>query len=147
MLSRNLRKTATERKQGGFILIELIIVLLIIVVLLAILIPLVTHYIDDAKENAELSEARAVKVAIQTIINEDYVDDDIDEFIIYVGHDNLGLSEKGAKEVNALLKMDTGKVDHIKVDNRHILRQFTYFTVNGSKILYKNDIYTTEYIY
>ena len=142
-----LRKTAQSGKNRGFILIELIIVLVIIVLLLAIIIPLVTHYIDDAKESAELSEARAVKVAMQSIINEDYVDDDLEGFLIFVDHDNYSLSDEGKNEVEKLLGMDVGQVDNIYIDDKHTLRELSYITVNGSKINYKDDVYTTEYIY
>ncbi len=146
-MNRALKLINKDNDIKGFILLELIIVLLIIVILLAILIPLVTQNIDDAKESAELSEARAVKVAMQTIINEDYMDDDLDEFIVLVDHENYGLSKEGKKEVERLLNLDVGKADNINVDDNHILRSFSYFTVNGSKINYEGDKYTTEYIY
>lgn len=134
-------------KSEGFILAELVVVLLVIVVLLAILIPLVTGYIDDAKEDAEVSEARSVKVSIQTIIIDDELDENIDEMFEEVDYDNLGLSEEGKKRAEYLLETKIGRVENIEISKEMVLTNFTYFTINGSKIRYNNDKYRVEYIY
>lgn len=142
-----MNKQPIKNKKDGFILLELVVVLVIIIIMLVILIPLITSYIDSAKEKAELSEARAVKVAIQTSIIDDYFDEDIDEFIKLIDHNNYGLTEAGKKEVERLLHTDIGKADNLIIDEEGYLNEFTYITVNGSKIIYDNGSYKTVYIY
>lgn len=146
-MKRLTEKMIKKNENKGFILVELIVVLLVIVILLAILIPMVLDHIEDAKESAELSEARAVKVAFQTLINENYSDDGVKELIENIDYNNYGLSEKGHEEIERLLEMRIGKANRIVIDKNNILREFSYFTINGSKINYKDDKYTTEYIY
>jgi len=141
------KKSAQEKNLNGFILIELMIVLLIIIILLAILIPIVISNIDKAKENAELSEARAVKVAVQTTVINDFTEDNLDKIFESVDYDNKGLSDYGKKEVERLLGMDIGRVEKIIINSRGYLTEFTYFTFNGSKIIYENGKYNTVYIY
>ena len=147
ILYKRISKLRLNGDEKGFVLAELVIVLVIIVLLLAILIPVVTNYVDDAKENAERSEARAVKVAIQTIINEDYIDENINSLVVHMGHKNYGLSEEGQARVEKLLEMNVGRVDNIKIDENNVLSKFTYLTLNGSKVRYDSDKYIIEYIY
>lgn len=145
-LSRN-HKIIKKRKTKGFILAELIIVLVILALLVAILLPLIIHYIDSAKEDAEISETRAVKVAIQTIIIHNEADGDINKMIKYINHDNLGLSKTGKNRVEELLEMEIGRTENIKINNNNVLVQFDYFTINGSKIVFNNGKYKVKYIY
>lgn len=135
------------KKQKGFIVAELIVVLLIIVALLAILIPLVTNYIDDAKRDAELSEARSVAVALQTIIVEDETDKNLNEFIKYVDYDNFGLTVNGKKAVEQKLNTKIGRTENIAIDKDNTLTGFTYHTIKGSIIDYNNDNYVVKYTY
>lgn len=142
-----IKKDNRVSNNKGFILAELIVVLVVIVLLLAVLLRLVTGYIDDAKRDAELSEARAVRVAIQTMIIDDELDNNIDEMIALVDYENYGLTKKGKERAEELLKIKIGRAELIKINKEDVLTELTYFTINGSKILYKNGEYSVEYIY
>ncbi len=56
----------------GFTLIEIIVVLVIIAILAAILVPSLYHYIEKAKANSVISEARGIYEAAQTTISDQY---------------------------------------------------------------------------
>jgi type IV pilus assembly protein PilA len=62
-----------KQKRNGFTLVEIIVVLIILAILAAILIPLLTGYIDKANKSAALAECRAAVVAAQTLYTENYV--------------------------------------------------------------------------
>lgn len=141
----NSRKSLCKR---GFILAELIVVLVIIVLLSAILLPLVTHYIDDAKENAEISETRSVRVTIQTMISENSVyNDGLKDIIELVEFDKYKLTDKGKERAEELLKTDIGIAENIKINEDNILIKFSYKTVNGSVIIYENGSYIARSVY
>ena len=56
----------------GFTLVELIVVLVILAVLAALLVPSLTGYIDKAKKQAVITEARDVWTASQAALSECY---------------------------------------------------------------------------
>jgi prepilin-type N-terminal cleavage/methylation domain-containing protein len=58
--------------RSGFTLVEVIVVLVILAILAAIAIPALTGYIDKARDKALISDARTIKVALQTILSEQY---------------------------------------------------------------------------
>ena len=74
------QKTFTEgngilkifRQKHGFTLVELICVLVILAVLAALLVPSLTGYIDEAKQQAVISEAKGVWTAAQAAASEFY---------------------------------------------------------------------------
>ena len=54
-----------ENKDKGFTLVELIVVLVILAILAAILVPALMGYIDRAKEQKYIDEAKALMTATQ----------------------------------------------------------------------------------
>lgn len=74
------QKTFTEgngilkifRQKHGFTLVELICVLVILAVLAALLVPSLTGYIDKAKQQAVISEAKGIWTAAQSAASEFY---------------------------------------------------------------------------
>ena len=74
------QKTFTEgngilkifRQKHGFTLVELICVLVILAVLAALLVPSLTGYIDKAKQQAVISEAKGIWTAAQAAASEFY---------------------------------------------------------------------------
>lgn len=64
-----------RRNKKGFTLVEVIVVLVILAILIAIAVPSVMKYIDDANEAKYLAEARAVYVAAEAEVTNDYADD------------------------------------------------------------------------
>ena len=61
-----------SKNKRGFTLVELIVVLVILAVLAALLVPSLTGYIDKAKQQAIISEARGVWTAAQASASECY---------------------------------------------------------------------------
>ena len=62
----------TIHKKHGFTLVELIVVLSILAILATLLIPSLTGYIEKAKKQAVLSEAKEVWTAAQAALSECY---------------------------------------------------------------------------
>ena len=56
----------------GFTLVELIVVLVILAILAALLIPSLTGYIDRARQESVVAETRMVVLAAQTVLSEEY---------------------------------------------------------------------------
>lgn len=61
-----------KRWRGGFTLVEVLVVMAILAILAAITVPSFSGYIDKAKEEAYLSEARNVFTAVQIYVAEQY---------------------------------------------------------------------------
>ena len=62
----------TIHKKHGFTLVELIVVLSILAILATLLIPSLTGYIEKAKKQAVLTEAKEVWTATQAALSECY---------------------------------------------------------------------------
>lgn len=61
-----------NRKNKGFTLVELIVVLVILAILAAILVPALLGYIDRAKSQQDLLNAKNVYIAAQSVASEEY---------------------------------------------------------------------------
>ena len=81
-------KDKPENKEGkkmrknnqGFTLVELIVVLVILAILAAILVPALLGYIDQAKDNQDILNARPLYTSAQTVASEYYGKDKIINF-------------------------------------------------------------------
>jgi len=60
------------KRKDGFTLVELIVVLVILAILAAFTIPAMLGYINDAREKADLAEARAAYIAAQATVDNIY---------------------------------------------------------------------------
>lgn len=60
-------------QKGGFTLIELLMVMVILAILAAVMVPSMTGYIDKAKNQSRLTNARAAYVAAQSAVSEYYM--------------------------------------------------------------------------
>ena len=65
-------KQKKKMGRGGFTLVEVLVVMAIIAILAAITVPSFAGYIDKAKEETYLSEARNVATGVQIFITEQY---------------------------------------------------------------------------
>jgi type IV pilus assembly protein PilA len=61
------RKALRSNSKKGFTLVEVIVVLVILAILMAIAVPSLTGYIDKARQQGVVTQARTVQVALQTI--------------------------------------------------------------------------------
>lgn len=66
------KKMRNIRKQDGFTLVEMIVSMAVLAILAAFLIPSLTGYIDKARQQKIIAETRAVVMAAQVIVSEDY---------------------------------------------------------------------------
>lgn len=69
-----------RKKNQGFTLVELIVVLVILAILAAILVPALLGYIDRAKDNQDILNARTLYTSAQTVASEYYGKDKIINF-------------------------------------------------------------------
>lgn len=67
-----------KRRRGGFTLVEVLVVMVILAILAAVTIPTFTGYIDKAREEVYLSEARLVSTGVQTYVMEQYAHGTLD---------------------------------------------------------------------
>ena len=61
-----------RKNNQGFTLVELIVVLVILAILAAILVPALLGYIDQAKDNQDILNARTLYTSAQTVASEYY---------------------------------------------------------------------------
>lgn len=61
-----LKKLQKKSNKKGFTLVEIIVVLVILAILAAIAVPSVLGYVNEAKEERYIQEARSIYVVIQT---------------------------------------------------------------------------------
>ena len=66
MMKDLLKKLQKKSNKKGFTLVEIIVVLVILAILAAIAVPSVLGYVNEAKEERYIQEARSIYVVIQT---------------------------------------------------------------------------------
>jgi len=71
-LLKTVRKASQDKK--GFTLVEMIVVIVILAILAAIFVPSLMQYIDRAKNQQIIINARSVYLAVQTLASEEYAE-------------------------------------------------------------------------
>ena len=66
MMKELLKKLQKKSNKKGFTLVEIIVVLVILAILAAIAVPSVLGYVNEAKEERYIQEARSIYVVFQT---------------------------------------------------------------------------------
>lgn len=127
-------KKLKDNKKKGFTLIELIVVLVILAILAALLIPVLTGYIDKAKRKSIVAETRQVVMAAQTLADEEYTKAD-------VGAADIKFGAKGTQGVTVTfedvkdLSEAPGTITEITADENGVI----------TKVVYENNGKTCTY--
>lgn len=134
----------TDRCQGGFTLVELIVVLVILAILAALLVPSLAGYIDKANREAAIMECRHVVRAAQTIGTQRYgygkpkLDLENDATAKSDAEEVLKLSEQQGGELLSLYQDEMYKVTFVvyksKKGNYVSYVDGDYFLSNEAKI-------------
>ena len=128
----------TIHKKHGFTLVELIVVLSILAILATLLIPSLTGYIEKAKKQAVLSEAKEVWTAAQAALSECYAmyPESFEEsckFTSTIGGEKmtkLGRISNGA--LNALQKNPKDQTE-VNTSSRRVARQVLIYLESADK--------------
>jgi type II secretory pathway pseudopilin PulG len=139
-------KRGTDKK--GFTTVELTVVILIIALLIALIFPRLFATLENAKTNAELSELRMIRTAIQSIADDNYGNHTGyvgvnfgDENLIYFKANRdgtLALTDNGLKAIKELLDTNIGAVVSFRVEPSGMLEELTYITLKGSEVRWIN---------
>lgn len=131
---------AKKESKKGFTLVELIVVLVILAILAAILVPSLIGWINRAKQQQGVLEARNAYLATQTIVFESNVKTPITE----VSAKDQGLSDFGTgaeTEFTQLTGRQASYVVSFKHDSTGVITDFVYD--NGEiHAVYANDAWT-----
>lgn len=126
-------------KKGGFTLVELIVVLVILAILAALLIPVLTGYIDKAKEKSLVAETRQVVMAAQTLYDEYYGTLATNATPATApGTDTGNFTMAKIKELSEV----TGDIDAVTVTSNKV--SAVTYTKNGKKCTYNGSTYKVD---
>ena len=128
----------TIHKKHGFTLVELIVVLSILAILATLLIPSLTGYIEKAKKQAVLTEAKEVWTATQAALSECYAmyPESFEEsckFTSTIGGEKmtkLGRISNGA--LNALQRNPKDQTE-VNTSSRRVARQVLIYLESADK--------------
>ena len=124
----------TIHKKHGFTLVELIVVLSILTILATLLIPSLTGYIEKAKKQAVLTEAKEVWTATQAALSECYaMYPESFEFTSTIGGEKmtkLGRISNGA--LNALQRNPKDQTE-VNTSSRRVARQVLIYLESADK--------------
>lgn len=128
----------TIHKKHGFTLVELIVVLSILTILATLLIPSLTGYIEKAKKQAVLTEAKEVWTATQAALSECYAmyPESFEEsckFTSTIGGEKmtkLGRISNGA--LNALQRNPKDQTE-VNTSSRRVARQVLIYLESADK--------------
>lgn len=140
-LSRKLK--ILIKNPSGYTMMELITVIVVIALLAAILVPGYLHFIDDAKKDALISEARTIYLAAQIRATEfkaaeteenPYRIPDANDLRDLVGPDNLyqGVTKLTIVDDNRDGTID--KIEMIKDDVNVIIEPGKSVTIDGKEV-------------
>lgn len=119
-----------EDRQKGFSLVELIVVMVILSILAAVMVPSMVGWIDKAKENQILLEARNGYLAAQTLVQEEYI-----RGTDYRNIDELVITDD---DINELARAE-GEHTIEEVNENYIITGYTY------KVTKNRTTYTARY--
>lgn len=91
MMRKKIQRARESTGCGGMTLVEVVVVLVILTILSAIIVPLMTGYIDRARQQKYVMEAQSVKQSLELYLLEQYADGGIDmmEFLATVSSEDL----------------------------------------------------------
>ena len=104
---RKLLKDKLKDKKG-FTLVEILVVLAIMAILIAIAVPVMANALNDAKDKATLSDARAAYIAYELKRTETTT------VTIADINDYIGKKDADGVKVSVEMSTETGKTDEVK---------------------------------
>ena len=123
-----------KMNKKGITLVEVIVVLIIMAVLAGILVASYTGYIDKAKNDAALVEARAVYLAASTKYHEAYASSAAEDW----DADGTALTA-----IETLASVKAGSVTEVKVVGKKI-SAITYKASNNMYCVYNGTTWTVQ---
>lgn len=125
-----------KRSRGGFTLVEVLVVMVILAILAAVTVPTFTGYIDKAKEEVYLTEARLVSTGVQTYIIEQYAQGTLDREHIKTDLMGYGMGEPDHVLTDLLRGSYTAgaSITSVVVDTRNGVYEGMIYEVEGYEI-------------
>lgn len=138
-----LEKFKKTRNDKGFTLVELIVVLVILAILAAILVPALLGYIDKAKEQQDVLNAKSYLTAIQAKASEKYASDTSTASPVSFDTDDIADIIKMADAPVVKLYVGTdavaeGDSDTVKAHKNYTITYVAYRKDTNSKYLVFN---------
>lgn len=149
LIRTNLRKKKNGKK--GFTLVEVIVVLVILAILAAILIPAMTGWMKKAGDKGAIIEARTMKVAIQTIVSENFKNAALkansDLTAVPVGTKTDATATLMQASMELAEAKSPASVSDIKIDTNKAVTYFVYDTSDGGKTVIYDESQGTDKAY